>query len=175
MTNARKPRKRKEPSDRSSQPLLCFCPIPPPPASACSTFQGSRPLLRGGSRPPHGAGRERRRFGTKKWIMVEAPVPFSFFFPFAILKEHFRMWRRRALCCACGPLGCFSFMRRWCAQMTDMKRKSCGAEHATDNTQKSTKKKKTRSTAVFLPLAFTTLPSPAHCPGRSPLARSCAS
>lgn len=100
---------------------------------------------------------------------------FFFFSPFAILKEHFRMWRRRALCCACGPLGCFSFMRRWCAQMTDMKRKSCGAEHATDNTQKSTKKKKTRSTAVFLPLAFTTLPSPAHCPGRSPLARSCAS
>ena len=71
-----------------------------------------------------------------------------FFFPFAILKEHFRMWRRRALCCACGPLGCFSFMRRWCAQMTDMKRKSCGAEHATDNTQKSTKKKNSQYSCI---------------------------
>lgn len=143
-----------------------FALFPPPPASACSTFQGSRPLLRGGSRPPHGAGRERRRFGTKKWIMVEAPVPFSFFFPFAILKEHFRMWRRRALCCACGPLGCFSFMRRWCAQMTDMKRKSCGAEHATDNTQKSTKKKKNSQyscippTRLHYPSLSCSLPGP---------------
>lgn len=152
-----------------------FALFPPPPPLPVRPSRAPVPSCAADPGRPTALDEKDGGLGRKSGSWSKRLYHFLFFFPFAILKEHFRMWRRRALCCACGPLGCFSFMRRWCAQMTDMKRKSCGAEHATDNTQKSTKKKKTRSTAVFLPLAFTTLPSPAHCPGRSPLARSCAS